>query len=139
MGVEENRRTVIRYAEQVWNQRNLDAADELIDPRFKHRALDLYGPAAIKRDIGGIHNVFPDAKWVLQDTVAEVDKVTLRYTFHGTHTQEFLGLKPTGKKVEIAAIAIFRLQRQKIVEEWVVLDFHSFARQVGASYIMNEA
>lgn len=139
MGVEENRKVVIRYAKQVWNGRNLEVADEVIDAKFRHHALDLQGPAAIKRDIGGIHSVFPDARWIVEDTVAQADKVVLRYTFQGTHSREFLGIKPTGKVVKIAAISIFRLEHQKIVEEWAVLDFHSLARQVGARYAIQPA
>jgi steroid delta-isomerase-like uncharacterized protein len=130
MDAESSRAIVLRYAEQVWNQRKLEVADELIDTNFKHHDLPLKGPAGIKRDIAGIHSVFPDARWIIEDTIAEENKVALRYRFRGTQAQEFLGISSTGKTVDIAAIAIFRVERSRITEEWAILDFHAMRQQL---------
>ena len=131
MSREKNRIIVLKYAQSVWNERKYDVADEVVSPEFKHHSLGYGGPEAIKKDIAGIHSVFPDAEWQFDDTVAEDDKVTLRFTFRGTHEGEFLGIAPTSKRVEINAITIYKFKDEKIIEEWAVLDFYSLLKQLG--------
>jgi predicted ester cyclase len=36
----------------------------------------------------------------------------------GTHRGEFQGITPTGKRVEVSAIDVFRIANGKIVEHW---------------------
>jgi predicted ester cyclase len=52
------------------------------------------------------------------DQVAEGDKVTTRKTFRGTHTDDFMGIPPSHKKVAINVIDIIRLKDGKYAEHW---------------------
>ena len=131
MSTNQNRVVVLKYAQSVWNERQYDVVDEVISEKYQHHSLGYGGPKAIKEDIAGIHRVFPDAEWEFHDTIAEGDKVTLRFSFRGTHEGSFLGIEPTGKRVDINAIAIYRLEDSKIIEEWAVLDFYTLMKQVG--------
>jgi len=49
-----------------------------------------------------------------------------------THKGKFMGVAPTGKKITVSAIAIFRLANGKIVEGWKELDMLGLMRQLGA-------
>ncbi len=55
---------------------------------------------------------------VVEDLIAEEDRVVGRYTLYGTHTGEFQGVKPTGRKVKVSGIEIFRIEDGKIAEFW---------------------
>ncbi len=61
---------------------------------------------------------FPDLTIAVEDVMAEGDKVTARVTMRGTHSGEFQGIAPTGKRVEVKAIDMFRIEDGKIVEHW---------------------
>ena len=69
---------------------------------------------------------------VVEDIVASGDRVAVRWTFHGTHQGEFLGIPPTGKPVTMAAIEINRVRDGKVAEHWVQLDQLGMLRQLGA-------
>ena len=66
---------------------------------------------------------FPDAKWTMEDLLADGDKVICRWTFTGTHKGQFLNVPPSGKKVTYPIIAIYRIADGKIAEDWHI--FHS--------------
>ncbi len=61
---------------------------------------------------------FPDLSVTVEDVMAEGDRVTARVVMRGTHQGEFQGLAPTGKRVEVRAIDMFRISNGKIVEHW---------------------
>ena len=50
--------------------------------------------------------------------MAEGDRVAARVVMRGTHRGEFQGITPTGKRVEVRAIDMFRISNGKIVEHW---------------------
>ncbi|MDP8951660.1 MAG: ester cyclase, partial [Actinomycetota bacterium] len=68
----------------------------------------------------------------IEDLFAEGDKAVLRFTFRGTHQGEFMGNAPTGKRVTMAGIDIFRIADGKIVELWGQEDVLGMMQQLGA-------
>ena len=75
---------------------------------------------------------FPDLRLVLEDVLAEGDRVAARWTFRGTHGGEFLGIAPTGKPVSMSAVEVNRVADGKVAEHWVVLDQLGLLQQLGA-------
>jgi len=63
---------------------------------------------------------FSDAVATIGDMVAEGDKVAYRVTWRATHTGEFMGIAPTGKKIKLMYSAIFRISGGKLAEWWGV-------------------
>jgi predicted ester cyclase len=79
---------------------------------------------------------FPDTTHVLEDLVAEGDRVVARIRAQGTHTGELFGHPPTGRKVTLTGITIYRLRGGRIVERWAehgagVLDQLGIAMHAG--------
>lgn len=48
-----------------------------------------------------------------------------------THTGTFMGIAPTGKRVEIAYMDFWKVENGKIVDNWVMVDFPAVMRQLG--------
>jgi predicted SnoaL-like aldol condensation-catalyzing enzyme len=60
----------------------------------------------------------PDLSITIEDVMVEGDRVAARVVMRGTHRGEFQGIAPTGKRVEVRAIDMFRISDGKIVEHW---------------------
>src|SRR5215204_4079125 len=61
---------------------------------------------------------FSNTRFIVEEQVAEADKVVSRFTVHATHDLgEFLGVAPTGREVTSMAIFIHRIEGGKIAEE----------------------
>lgn len=80
-----------------------------------------------------IYSAFPDLRHEIHELVAEGDVVALRARPGGTHEGEFLGIAPTGKKVQFDVMAFFRIVDGKIQEEWVVADLMGLTQQLRGS------
>jgi predicted ester cyclase len=74
---------------------------------------------------------FPDLQVVVEDQVAEGDKVVSRVSWSGTHLGEFFGLEPTFQRFEMSAIDIFLVEDGRCVEHWGNSDDLSMLRQLG--------
>ncbi len=73
---------------------------------------------------------FPDLTVTIHDQLAEGDRVTTRKSFHATHTGEFFGVPPTGRKVEVKVIDIIRLRDGKYTEHWGIMDMQGLMAQI---------
>lgn len=78
------------------------------------------------------YKAFPDLVHVVEDQVAEGDKVVTRLTVRGTHKADLQGIAPTGKQVTFPEICVARISNGKIAEEWVSFDLGGFMKQLGA-------
>jgi predicted ester cyclase len=59
---------------------------------------------------------FPDLRHTIEETIASGDTVAVRFTLRGTQRGEFMGIPPTGKPIEVGAIAILRTASGKVSE-----------------------
>ena len=135
MSTEENKAISRRVAEEIFNGGNLDLVDELYasdyvlhDPSLPE---DLIGPEGIKQYVAMNLGAFPDARVTVEDEIAEGDKVVSRWTATGTHTGDFMGIPPTGNRVEISGVTINRFSGGKIAEDWYQCDDLGMMRQLG--------
>ena len=132
MSLEENKAIVRRLIEAV-NKRNLALLGDLIAQDFFYHVQphQIQGLDVIKQVIKDEVKGFPDLHVTIEDIIAEGDKVWVRLEQTGTHTGEFRGLAPTGKKIKYTAVAIWRIANVKIVEGWGVYDFLDYYKQLG--------
>lgn len=130
MKLEHNKAIVRGYMNEVVNKGNLAAFDGYFSPDVvMNNSKDL------KRQLAGIQSLrsaFRDFQLVIEDQIAEGDKVVTRVTFQGTHRGEYRGVAPTGKQVRYSGIAIDRIVDGKVVEMWHVADTLSLLQQIGA-------
>jgi predicted ester cyclase len=77
-------------------------------------------------------DIFSEFKHVVEDQVAEGDKVATRITGSGKHVGPLLGIPPTNKMVTMSGIAIHRVANGKLVEHWGQVDGVGLLAQLGA-------
>jgi steroid delta-isomerase-like uncharacterized protein len=76
---------------------------------------------------------FPDLRMDPEDVIAGGDKVVARVRATGTHQGEFLGMPPTGRRVDVQLVDIIRFGDDGLAHEhWGVLDQLSMMQQLGA-------
>ena len=120
--MEENKAIARRVYEIIFAG-DFDLAQEIVDPSAPDNELLPGDPPAklidtFKETFSEAREGFPDLTIAVEDVMAEGDLVTARVTMRGTHRGEFQGIAPTGKRVEVRAIDIFRIEDGKIVEHW---------------------
>ena len=138
---EENKAIARRIFEEVWNQGNLDVADEILDAsHVTHgRYVELpTGPEGVKQFVSIYLSAFPDTQFTIEDQIAEEDKVVTRWTAHGTHKGELMGIPATGKQVVVTGISINHFVGGKIVEAWDNWDGLGMMQQIGVVPAMGE-
>jgi predicted ester cyclase len=73
---------------------------------------------------------FSNILTVVEDQIAENDKVANRITMICTHTGEYHDIPATGKRIVIPYIDITQFKARKIVEEWVEYDTANILKQI---------
>ena len=123
---------VRRYIEQVLNQHRHDLVEEFLTENIELHGSGLApGLDVVKQWLTMFAAAFPDGHQVIEDVVAEGDRVVARTTFNGTHQGEMQGIPATGKSVSIPSITIFRMDNGKIAEGWLVSDNLGMMQQLG--------
>ncbi len=131
---EANKALMRRELEEVWNQHNPDAVDEIYALDFVNRSAPPGMPddrAGLKALVGMNLGAFPDLKVTSDSLVAEGDKVVHHWTATGTHKGELMGIPATGKRVKMTGIAIVRIAGGKIAELWMESDQMGMMQQLG--------
>jgi predicted ester cyclase len=134
MSVETNKAASRRFYEEIINQRKLALVDEVAGANYVSHGFPPGlppGREGLKAFVGAFHAAFPDGHLTIDQMIAEGDTVATRLTFHGTHTHEFMGIAPTGKKVTVPALDMARFEGGKLVEQWGGPDQMSLLQQLG--------
>ena len=135
---DENKQAVAEFVERCQTQHDLAYADEAFHPEFKNHyrpegrtLLETDRPASgFQAFYGALLQGFPDATVEIGDQLAERDLVATRKTFRGTHLGELWDLPPTGNRVELEFIDIFRLRDGRLIEHWTSMDINALRQQM---------
>jgi predicted ester cyclase len=138
VSAEENKALIRRYFEEIdaaaRGKRDASVLDEFLAPDFvDHDPSPGFAPDS--EGLKQAHEHFlaatPDGYHIVEDMIAEGDKVVTRLSAYGTQTGELFGIPPTGKQIRMTAIAVHRIANGKIVEHWSELDNLGLMQQLG--------
>lgn len=128
-------RIAMRYAEEVWNQGNLDAVDEIFaDGHTYHDPLSPglpAGPDGVRARVGAYKGAFPDSRVDVTEVIASGDVVAARWTWGGTNTGPVMGIPATGRTASIEGMHWFWFEGDRIAESWVQADNVGLLAQLG--------
>jgi steroid delta-isomerase-like uncharacterized protein len=138
MSTEENK-AIVRRAFEEDKKRNLAGILELYAPDYVIHGGEVYGlpptftpgVVGLKQLFATVWTAFPDEQAVVEDLIAEGDKVVHRYTARVTHQGEFMGVPATGKVVTYTGIYISHFAGGKVVEDWRQVDDLGLMQQLG--------
>ena len=134
MSTEENKSIAHRFLEG-YNQQNVAIFEDVCAPECT-----IYDgfPATdhtVAQWTQGVSDVvfsaLPDCRCTIHDTIATQDSVIVRYTFGGTHKDEFMDAPPTDKWVAAMGIDIYKIVDGKIQEVWISFDYLGLLQQLG--------
>jgi predicted ester cyclase len=138
----EENKALVRRVMESWNKRNMTLMDDLLDPGYVYHGVvegKIAGVEAMKQFLTSLYAVWPDVQHVIQEQLAEGDKVVTRFKSTGTPQVEFMGVKPSGKSATVDEVTISRIAGGRIVEDWNTWDFLGLLRQLGAAPESTEA
>ena len=133
MSLEENKGIVIKFYE-AFDRQDMEQGLKLMSADIVSQGLDtnpLQGYDAVMEYGAMMFAAFPDGRHLLEEVIAEGDKVVTRGIFSGTHRGKLMGIPPTGKRVRFSVVHIDRVINGKIVEHWGQGDTLGMMRQLG--------
>lgn len=137
----ESKALVRRFYEELYDRGNSGIIDELFSPDYVHHIPDVMGKKMDFQDFKKrelqLASAFPDREKIIEDQVAEGDRVATRSTMRGTHTGNMPNIPATGRKVEVSAIIINRLADGKIVEGWETYDSLGMMMQLDVIHMVS--
>jgi steroid delta-isomerase-like uncharacterized protein len=131
-----NKELVQRFYKEVYGDWNMALVDELVSPRFISHDWPKgspTGPEGFRTFYADIRSALPDARYEVDDLIAEGDKVVVRWRLLGTHKGDFRGIAPTGRAIALKGIAIYRVEGGHLMERWVVTDLHGLLEEIQKS------
>lgn len=133
MSTDDVKSLVRQYVQKVWNHGDSAALDDLTTPAF---AYYLAGqPPRNRTDmqqfIAMTHAAFPDWHVEIVDLIAEANTAAVRWQGQATHRGVFHGIPPTGKRVTVTGINLYRIADGKIAAEWEQTDSLGLLQQLG--------
>lgn len=136
MSVEANKALVRRYFEAIdaaCEAGNADVIDDFLAPDFvEHNPFP--GVPPTREGWKQAFMMFVDGApgtHVVEDIIAEGDKVAARITAYGTHAGDLFGFPATGKEIRVTGTAFWRIRDGKIAEHWHETDQLGLMQQIG--------
>lgn len=111
---------VYRYYD-AFSTGGLDLLDDVVADEFiDHDPIPDQpgGLIGLKQAVASFRSAFPDGEMIVNDIVAEGNRVVARVSMSGTHRGEYGGVPGTGQVIRSEGIEIFRIAKGKIVEGW---------------------
>jgi steroid delta-isomerase-like uncharacterized protein len=137
MAGDANEAIIRRVVNEAFNTGNLAVIDQVsasnLCVHYPQADAPLCGLEQAKRAFSRSRAAFPDAYFLIEDSIAAADRVVIRWTGRATHTGVFWGMPPTGRLVTWSGVTIHRLVAGKIVEVWIHADALSFLQQLDNS------
>ncbi len=136
MSVEHNKELVRRSVAEFYNRENVDVVDEIYTADFVGHdpaGIKVGGMEQLQQLVTSMYAAFPDFHVVIDELIAEGDKVVKRWTVRFTHTGEFMGSLPTGKAITFSGTDTYRIAGGKLAENWASADWLSMMQQLGVT------
>jgi predicted SnoaL-like aldol condensation-catalyzing enzyme len=125
-----------RLFAQALNEKRIELFDEFIHPDYNnHNPQVQPGPAGVKAFFRHYLDAFPDTKVAIEDVIEEGDRISARFTYHGTFTKPFMGYRPNCAAIQLRSIDIWRVKDGKFAEHWDELNLLEVFQRIGAATV----
>ena len=127
-GPDWNRHQVERFYTELWDAHDMTSIGEILHEDFTFRGslgAGKRGHAGFAEYVDGVHAALGDYRCIIEDLIAEGDRVVARMTFRGVHRGPLLGVAPTGRSVHWAGAAFFTFRDGRVADLWVLGDLNA--------------
>ena len=126
-----------RFYDEVMNAGDIDLVDELCSEDYVEHEEALPGMTqdrqGVKDFARAMRTAFPDLHVTPESILSEKDRVMIRFRMTGTHQGEFLGMPPTGRRVDLTGYDEARVVDGRAVEHWGAMDSGQLMEQLGVA------
>ncbi len=131
----EDMQHIVDLVAKLWNTGKAEIATQLYDDRSERRAPNgtARGAQGIGNYVTEVHTAFPDFKLEITQTLSQGNQVAVQWTATGTQKGEFMGIPPTGTRVEVNGISLERIENGRVLEELVYFDQLMLLQQLGVA------
>jgi steroid delta-isomerase-like uncharacterized protein len=132
--LQQQRQIVRAIFEQGWNQADFAGVQALIAEQARFHIRGQTSPTNardLERIVSVWHRAFPDFRFVIQDMLAQGDRVAVRLMLTGTHQEVWQNIPPTGRYIEVSTAMFLRFEDGKVAEIWEVYDEYGMRNQLG--------
>ena len=134
--IEANKEIVRGYVKAILVDRDFSKFSDFTAPGFyiDRSAVPeaIAGKDALNKQMDMLYGAFPDLDLQIVQIVAEGDLVVVRFEAPGTHTGEFAGIAPTGKRAVWKGLVMYHVVDGKITEAWANWDDWGLIEQLKA-------
>jgi steroid delta-isomerase-like uncharacterized protein len=131
----DNAAIVRQFIDEVLNRGNIDGAGRFVwEDVVEQVPFPGQGPglSGLQDVLRGLRAAFPDLHWIVEEQLADGDRVLTRFVWTGTHRGPFLGIPATGRRVSVWGMVIDRLVAGRIKDTRILMDTLSLMTQLGA-------
>lgn len=131
--VEDNIKLYTNVWDGILNKGNIDLIDTHFASNYVNKTVTsiVSGKTEAKEYFGAFLTGFSDIEFVVNEIFGVDDRLVKQWTFSGTHTGDFSGISPTGKRITLKGVTIARIKNDKIEEELDYMDDLGFLQQLG--------
>lgn len=109
---------------EVWGEGRLEVLEDIAKPSYTVHDVGLgrtiEGRDAVRDEMREFRATFAIERVTIDDAVVGESAVVIRWTMLGTHTLEFEGIAPTGRKIESRGVDLLHVEEGRLAETWVV-------------------
>lgn len=122
--------------EEGWNQERFETIEPLFAEKFTLHIGDTSRTTTVgelREIVGRWHEGFPDFRFEIHAVVASGDRAAVHATLWGTHDGPWGDLDATGRSISVEHMFFFRVEDDRLVEVWELLDRDTLRRQLTES------
>jgi predicted ester cyclase len=128
---EEQAEDLKKRVEKAFNDRDTKAIEDLLGDRMVDHNV-LLGGVDLRQRMSRALEAFPDAEFSIDQYIFQGNAAAWKWSISGTHTEEIMGIKPTGKKVTLSGLSAAVLKDGRIVQHWEFSDDQGLLAQLEA-------
>lgn len=127
-----NRTLIEKLFYEGFSGGNMTVIDEVFHPEI-HFEDPAFPPGldGIKQLVEKNNRSFDHWHFTIHEMLCDGDRVVVRWNGNGMHAHSWMGEAPTGNTVNLNGIAIYEIENNKIIADWVVPDNLGFLIQIG--------
>ena len=131
--VEENIRSYSHTWDEIVNKGNVKLFDTDFSPNvvYDNVTTHLEGIDDVKKYFSEYVTGFSNRSFKILEIYGQGNRIIKRWSFTGTHTGNFAGIKATGRKITVEGITIATMSHNKIIAERDYSDDLGLMQQLG--------